>query len=63
MDFERQLLISRLLIIRFELEMFLAKGRAMLHNGMKQVGPGVWINEKFNSVEECLRSIGEVPGD
>lgn len=39
------------------IDKFLEVGERNLHRNMKCVAPGVWVNEKYSSLSECLNEL------
>lgn len=54
---EYQILIIELKRIKSIIDKFLEVGNRNLHKNMKCVSSGVWINEKYDSLSECISDL------
>lgn len=43
--------------VGFQLDAFLARGRAAANHNMKQVAPGTWIHKDYRDVVHCLAEL------
>lgn len=46
--------ISELKAVKSSLDEFLERGKAQIHKNMWEVSPGIWINNEYKSLSECL---------